>query len=58
MFSKGISLFDRIIILWNIGIKIIRGGIKSLFLQKVNGFLLIGKHVQITHGRHIICGRM
>jgi acetyltransferase-like isoleucine patch superfamily enzyme len=52
-----ISKIDKIIILWNTFWKIIRGGVRRIFLKRVKGMLLIGKHVQITHGRHITCGK-
>lgn len=28
------------------------------FLKNVKGWLLVGKHVQITYGKHISCGKM
>ena len=34
------------------------GGILRLFLRDVKGLFLVGKHVRITHGRHISCGKM
>lgn len=56
--DERISLWDRIWILWNIGLKVLRGGIARLFLKEVKGWFLVGRHVQITHGRHISCGKM
>jgi acetyltransferase-like isoleucine patch superfamily enzyme len=53
-----ISRWDRVRILWDIGRKVIRGGILRLFLRDVKGLFLVGKHVRITHGRHISCGKM
>lgn len=55
--NKKIGLYDKIIIYKNSGIKAFRGLFARLFLKRVTGLLLIGKHVQITHGNHIICGK-
>lgn len=52
-----ISIFDKFIILWNTGSKFSRGLIRRLFLKKASGLFLVGKHVSITHGKHIICGK-
>lgn len=52
-----ISVKDKIIILWNTGWKAFRGLWNRLFIKKVNGLFLVGKHVQISHGNHIICGK-
>lgn len=52
-----ISTMDKLIILWNTGWKILRGGLRRIFLKQVKGLFLIGKHVQITHGKHVVCGR-
>lgn len=52
-----ISAKDKIIIFWNTGWKALRGIWKRLFLKQVRGLFLVGKHVQISHGSHIICGR-
>ena len=52
-----ISAFDKFIILWNTGWKFARGLLKRPFLKQASGLFLIGKRVQITHGKHIICGR-
>ena len=34
-----------------------RGIYRRCFMKKTKGMLLIGKHVQITHGNHITCGK-
>ena len=52
-----ISTFDKITILYHTGIKFLRGTICRIFLKEVHGMLLIGKSVQITHGKHIRCGK-
>ena len=52
-----ISTFDKITILDHTGIKFLRGTICRIFLKEVHGMLLIGKSVQITHGKHIRCGK-
>lgn len=52
-----ISVKDKIIILWNTGWKVFRGVCSRLFIKKVNGLLLVGKHVQISHCGHIVCGK-
>lgn len=56
-FKEGISRMDKFIILKNTGVKFIRGLWMRLFLKQAKGLLLVGKHVQITHGRHITCGK-
>lgn len=48
---------DKINILCRTGVKIVRGCFKRLFLKEAHGILLIGKGVQITHGKHIRCGK-
>lgn len=52
-----ISVVDKINIYIRTSIKILRGGIRRLFLKQARGIFLVGKHVQITHGKHIICGK-
>jgi len=37
--------------------KNVKGGVERLFLKECHGVLFVGRHVQITHGRHITCGR-
>jgi len=56
-FQKGIKKYDKFLILWRTGIKVIRGLIFRIFLKEAHGMLLIGKNVQISHGRHIRCGK-
>jgi acetyltransferase-like isoleucine patch superfamily enzyme len=43
--------------LWNTGVKFFRSLIRRIFLKQVKGLFLVGKHVQISHGKHISCGR-
>lgn len=52
-----IAIFDKMIIIWNTGLKFLRGGVKRIFLKRVKGALFVGKHVQIFHGKHISCGK-
>lgn len=52
-----ILLLDKIIIFLEAGIKAIRGSYKRIFLKETHGMLLVGKNVQITHGKHIRCGK-
>lgn len=56
-FNDNISKIDSFIILTSTGWKFLRGLWKRLFLKKASGLFLVGKHVQITHGHHIICGK-
>lgn len=55
--NNKISNLDKVIILKNTGYKFIRGLWKRLFLKKASGLFLVGKHVKIIHGKHIICGK-
>lgn len=55
--NSNIETTDKIIILLNTAIKVLRGGVRRIFLKQASGMLLIGKHVQITHGKHIACGK-
>lgn len=48
---------DKVIVLFRTGVKFARGGILRLFLKHVKGALLVGRHVQVSHGKHIICGK-
>lgn len=54
---KQISTIDKLNILFHTGIKALRGVYKRIFLKNVKGLLLVGKHVHISHGKHIICGK-
>lgn len=55
--NSKISVYDKIIILKNAGCKFARGLWKRFLLKKVSGIFLVGKKVQITHGKHISCGK-
>lgn len=55
--NSSIKLIDKLIILSRTGIKFLRGGVRRLFLKEAHGMLLIGKGVQISHGKHIRCGK-
>ena len=55
--QEEIGTFDKLIIYKNTGIKAARGLWYRLFMKRVKGLFLVGKKVQITHGRHISCGR-
>lgn len=55
--NKETSNYDKLIILWNTGKKFIRGLFIRVFLKKVKGLFLVGKHVKVTHGKKITCGR-
>ena len=52
-----ISTADKLAILYRTGIKFFRGGVRRIFLKEAHGMLLIGKGVQISHGKHIRCGK-
>lgn len=52
-----ISKGDKLGIYWRAGIKALRGVLKKPFLKHTDGLLMIGKRVQITHGKHITCGK-
>ena len=52
-----INIIDKLIILSRTGIKFFRGGVCRLFLKQAKGIFLVGKHVQISHGKHIRCGK-
>lgn len=52
-----ISVIDKITILYRTGIKVLRGGVCRVFLKEAHGIFLVGKRVQITHGKHIRCGK-
>ena len=55
--NENINKNDKLIILYNAGIKCARGIVKRLFLKKATGLLLVGKGVHISHGKHIWCGK-
>ena len=52
-----ISKVDKISIYRRAGIKALRGALKKPFLKRADGLLMIGRGVQITHGKHITCGK-
>lgn len=52
-----ISTVDKLAILYRTGIKFFRGGVRRIFLKEAHGMLLVGKGVQISHGKHIRCGK-
>ena len=52
-----INIIDKLIILSRIGLKFFRGGVCRLFFKQAKGIFLVGKHVQISHGKHIRCGK-
>lgn len=54
---KQIKTMDKLNILLRTGIKAVRGGYRRPFLKEVKGLFLVGKHVHISHGKHIICGK-
>ncbi len=56
-FQKNIKIYDKFIILIRTGIKVVRGMWKRFFLKEAHGLFLVGKRVQISHGKHICCGR-
>ncbi|MCI9078406.1 MAG: acyltransferase [Lachnospiraceae bacterium] len=56
-FAIEITGTDKLNILIRTGIKFIRGLWKKLFLKQASGLFLVGKHVQISHGKHITCGK-
>lgn len=55
--NSSIKSIDKLIILSRTGIKFLRGGVRRLFLKEAHGMLIIGKGVQISHGKHIRCGK-
>ena len=55
--DKDIQSADKINILFRTGIKAARGCFRRLFLKESHGMLLVGKGVQISHGKHIRCGK-
>lgn len=52
-----ISRKDKLIIYFHTAVKIFRGGGRRLFLKQARGLFLVGKGVQISHGKHITCGK-
>lgn len=55
--NANINKRDKVNILFRTGIKVVRGCFRRLFLKETHGMLLVGKNVQISHGKHIRCGK-
>ena len=55
--NHNISGFDKFIIYYRTGVKVLRGLFYRLFLKEAHGLFLVGKHVQISHAKHIRCGK-
>lgn len=55
--NSNIKAIDKLIILSRTGIKFLRGWVRRLFLKEAHGMFLVGKGVQISHGKHIRCGK-
>lgn len=55
--DRKIGKKDKMMILYRTGIKVLRGCFKRCFLKEVQGMLLVGEKVQISHGKHIYCGK-
>lgn len=56
MFGE-ISKKDKLIIYLRTAIKILRGGVRRIFLKQAKGLFLVGRGVQISYGKHITCGK-
>lgn len=54
---QDIGTWDKVNIYCRTGIKALRGLRKRLFLKETHGLFLVGKKVQISHGKHIRCGK-
>lgn len=52
-----ISKKDKLIIYSRTVAKIFRWVVRRLFLKQAKGLFLVGRGVQISHGRHITCGK-
>lgn len=55
--DASIKKIDKFNILFRTGIKALRGCCRRVFLKECHGLFLVGKHVHISHGRHIRCGK-
>lgn len=55
--NNKISKKDKISIYLQTSIKALRGILRRPFFGKTSGLLLIGRRVQITHGKQITCGK-
>lgn len=51
------GILDRLTVISRAGIKVLRGIFHKPFLGSSTGLLMIGKHVTISHAKHIYCGR-
>lgn len=56
-FNSNLNKSDKIIIIFRAFVKVMRGLQKRLFMKRVSGLLFVGKHVQISHGKNITCGK-
>lgn len=54
---KEIKTIDKLIIIFNTGIKFLRGLWNRIFIFKAKGIFLVGKKVCISHARNIKCGK-
>lgn len=54
---ENIRTTDRINIYFRTLVKILRGRVYRIFLKEAHGLFLVGKKVQISHGKHICCGK-
>lgn len=55
--NANIEKGDKVNILFRASIKVLRGCFKRLFMKEVHGILFVGERVQITHRKHIRCGK-
>ena len=55
--NENIPKVDKINILFWAGRKALRGCFKRFLLREAHGMLFVGRGVQITHGKHIRCGK-
>lgn len=49
--------YDRFVILIRAAVKALRGVCRKPFMGKSAGLLLVGRHVTISHARHVFCGK-
>ena len=55
--NHNIGGFDKVIIYYRTGVKVLRRLFYRLILKEAHGLFLVGKHVQISHAKHIRCGK-
>ncbi len=55
--NTNISALDKLNIYFRTAVKLLRGCVKRLFLKETHGLFLCGKKVDISHGKHIRCGK-